>query len=226
MGEGGSRFEGGEFDAPVERSPEIEDSREAREKEKCALAIEKLLAKIVESGPELDPAALKALRAQVQSLLAQLGLKGLTDPMLVEIIARVHRAELKIRTPEGYPSQKEFLRRYREVLAQRRTDVHEKLLKDPNLSELIAFAHASWDKVKARGIKANIHVEDYLYELGRIISFQRNYGILFPDHDQILVGSDWEVQNGQHRVLTLKCLGSGFINRPGVSNWIKPKLER
>ena len=33
MGEGGSRFEGGEFDAPVERSPEIEDSREAREKE-------------------------------------------------------------------------------------------------------------------------------------------------------------------------------------------------
>lgn len=179
-----------------------------------------ILAKIVESGAELDRQHLANLRVRVQMLLSELGLKSINDPMLLEIIYRAHTRDIRIPTHEGYPSREDFSLRYKEAIT-RKEEVAEPCRGDPMVSDLLLYARGPWTGIKGRGMDT----VDYLYGLGKVLSHRPAYEVLFSE-DPIQVNEDWDVENGRHRVLALKCLGLNYITASGMAGWIKAKLEQ
>jgi hypothetical protein len=57
------------------------------------------------------------------------------------------------------------------------------------------------------------------------MSNESAYSTAFSESDAIQVGSSWRIENGRHRSLTLKCLGTTFVEKSGMDNWITVKKE-
>ena len=206
---------GGGFESYIEKSPE-ELRQEALEE------IGRLLAKIIETGPDLDPQYLQSLRNQVQDNLTILGLKGIDDPLLLEVMSKVHQEGLTIPIPQDYPTPSEFRGQYELVVKRQMEESDTECTQNPSLKEIIDFTTINFGEIKPRGQET---LEQYLYDLGKVISNWRGYATVFKD-DPIKIGKDWSVQNGRHRVATLKCLGDEYLQKSGVENWVKSELEK
>src|SRR3990172_5291868 len=120
---------GGGFEAYIEKSPE-ELRQEALEE------IGRLLAKIIETGPDLDPQYLQSLRNQVQDNLTILGLKGIDDPLLLEVMSKVHQEGLTIPIPQDYPTPSEFRGQYELVVKRQMEESDTECTQNPSLKEI------------------------------------------------------------------------------------------
>src|SRR3989338_5395973 len=178
-----------------------------------------LMSQLIETGAEWTTQRRQQVRDQVNSLLQALCVKGFDDPEYEEIAARIVMGEVKVKTPDGYPSHEEFIRTYKELLPKEIQFPEEECRSDPTLEEFMRKAYTQWDKIRHRG---SGEIEEYLYELGKILSDRFAYDTLFPEGDEISVNSKWHIENGRHRCLVLKCLGSEFIKKAKMDEYIKP----
>lgn len=206
MSESGKHFE---------RGPEVMREQVTRE-------ILELLARIVETGPELQPSTLQALRDQVQYGIQLLGLRGLDDEMLVDLVHRATSRDIKFQVPKDYPSPQDFAQRVQSTTAQPDLEPNDELNHEPSLHDIIWQARGNWQTIQPRGFKT---LEEYLYQLGQLMSDERAYRTIFPDSDAIAIRPNWLVENGRHRVLTLKSLGADYAQAHRMDQWVKAKLE-
>ena len=171
-----------------ESSPEM---REVESHEQAAL----LLARIIETGPDLDPQALAALRQQ----LTQLGVLdedgSLNLDLWIKTTARITTLKTTGIMPEGYPTLKAF-------------------------SEACSQLEQETEYISPRG--ADIALEDYLYGLGMVMASEPAYTTIF-ENDPI-TKKDGKVTNGCHRSLTLQVLGQcGFLTTDW--RWVTQETE-
>lgn len=210
--EGGGRYEG----RRIETDPELERKQHIE-------AISRLLAKIIETGPELGPIILKGLQQQVQGHLKALGLDKLDHTTLSAIIQDLDRKLIEIPTSPNYPNFETFRQNLAEAVVQKkaRRSLPE-IPPYPKAIQVAEYAQADWQTVWDRG---GIEIDRYLYELGKIMSSQYVYNTLFGESDPIVVGRNWKIENGRHRALTLKALGPLYVAQSGMERWIKVGKE-
>lgn len=217
MGEG---FSGGgerhrENDERAERNPLLEAQKHLD-------AINLLLAKIVEQG-DLSSQQKQNLRARLQDHLFALGLKSIDQ--LPEFSAQFHRAindrRKNLRLPSNYPTKREFAERLNESKKKKTTNLPS-VWRDLTVLEVARYAQSDWHHVEGRGGKT---ILDYSYELGKLMSDEVMYAMTFKSGDEIKVGENWNIENGRHRVLTLKTLGEEFIRSNRMDLWIKPQKD-
>src|SRR5258708_800060 len=200
-------FRGGGYEqnsrSQLERM-EIEKTREVLKK------VDQLLAKLLETGQELSTQARQALRQQIQALLFSIGIKGLED--YTGFMVAYERINDNFRTlpiPHGFPSKSEFREKLLEVY-EKEEEALPPVPNRLNATQVALYGRGNWTALEGRGGEG---VADYLYNLAILMSNKNAYTTAFDDTDVIQVGSDWNIENGRHRVLTLKCLGGKYISR-------------
>lgn len=207
------RIEGGGFegrriegDLDLERKHHIE-------------AISRLLAKIIESGPELDSLFVAAKRQQLKNHLAALGLDRLDHVAFSAIVQELDRKLIEIPTPPDYPDIETFRQNLAEVVNPKAAP--RALIEVPQYPKAIQvaeYAQSEWQAIKGRG---EMETDRYLYELGKVMSNQSVYTTLFGESDPIAVGEGWQIENGRHRALTLKALGPLYVAQSGMDRWVE-----
>lgn len=159
-----------------------------------------ILAKIVETGPALDPQKLAALRAQLQQYLGQLGTLddygNLDSSLWAKAMVKIVDLTTFGKKPEGYPTMRVFSKAYSEL--------NQDEIKD----------------IKPRGDR--ISPAEYLYGLGIIMASQPTYESVFKE-DPIVIKRG-TIQNGRHRNIALQVLNGCGVNTSGW-HWIKREIE-
>lgn len=179
-----------------------------------------LLAKIIEQK-DLPPDQIASMRSQLQANLNALGVDGLEDPKLRDMMVDFYRPDANLKQPKGYPSFEDFNTRL-EAIQSEVIPMTEKCKQDPNVSALRQNGRLSFDEISARGGASLAH---YLYDLGIVIANERAYEFVFKD-DPISINEDWKVENGRHRTASLKAMPDEFIYSSGLNNWVKIELEK
>lgn len=182
-------------------------------------SIEELLAKVIETGGDLDPQALALLRQQLQSLLVQLDLNDLMDlPVVYSFLSNKSTERI---TPDWYPPLWKF------------EDIIERLLRDnlvqrdlvpqnAKASDLAQNAQVDKDLMGRGGIS----LSEYLYNLGIFMTNAYAYKLMVPDSDAIKIRDDWKVENGRHRSFVLRIIGTENVEKIGMDQWVKVEVER
>lgn len=162
-----------------------------------------LLAKLVETGPAIDPQIRKAWRAQLHTALTQLGIDPTKDHWGIlygEMIYELFHDRQFPKKPAGYPELAPFSAKVQELVAE-----HNSTLGD----------------LRGRGGK---ELAGYLYGLGYVLASRLSYEFIFPATDPIVVYSDGEIL-GRHRYLTLTVLEElGFDT--GHWRWVRVERQR
>lgn len=146
--------------------------------------IARLMAKLVEAGPAMDPQIQAALRALLQSNLARLGIGIMKDQWGIlygEMVYELFHDRQFPRKPAGYP---EFAR-----------------FKD-RIDTLLATNPKIFGDIRGRD---GMELAEYLYGLGFILASQLSYEFIFPKSDPVVVSVDGKIE-GRHRYLTLAIL--------------------
>lgn len=199
-----------------ERDPDVEAQEHLNE-------INRLLAKLIETGGDLPGNIKKSIRGQIHAHLSALGLKSLEDYAgLAAIQQRVHERRSNIPNPPGYPDKEDFEQR---LATLHRTQVREALPgvpRDPLAIDLAQNGQGDWSQLEGRNSK---RVVDYLYDLGKVISSELAYTAVFDPTDAIEVGEQWRVENGRHRALTLRVLGVQYVEEKGMNRWVAVRRE-
>lgn len=170
-----------------ERSRDIEQAENLLTPEARAEIIEtvaRLLARLVEAGPAMDPQMQAALRAQLLATLAQLGIDPTKDQWGIlygEMIYKLFHDRQFPRKPVGYPEFTRFQAKINELLKSN--------------SEVLG---------DLRG-RDGMELAEYLYGLGFVLASQLSYEFIFPKSDPIVVSANGEIE-GRHRYLTLAIL--------------------
>ncbi len=199
--------EGASWRAPVERSPDMVMKEHYD-------AIQVLLGKLIESSGNLSGQAKRQLRQQVQAHLAQL---GLTDPtQLSQVAQHLHEVTVKPPTPPDYPTKEEFADRLH-VVTHTLFEPVQCTPNDPTVTDVARYGTTDWSKVPAR----SGNLVDELFGLGKVISSELAYRTVFSEIDPIVVGNRMRIDNGRHRALSLRILGSEFTKKQGMSRWVK-----
>jgi len=198
------------------------ESKVEREKETFE-ELDTLMSQLIEQGVEWTQQKKQQARDKVKSLLNQLGVTGFDDPKYEEIATRIIMKEVNIKTPDGYPTQEEFSSIYQELLSKKVEIPEDECTNNPTLEEFISKAYTEWDKIRQRG---SGETDEYLYKLGKILSDKFTYETLFPEDDELIVNNKWHIERGRHRALTLRCLGSEFVEEAKMNEYIKPVLEK
>jgi hypothetical protein len=201
------------FEYPREKSPE-----ELREETIREIAV--LLAEIIEKK-DLDPLVIRNKRQKLHLLIKSLGLKGIDDPMLTQILASLYEADKDIPTPPNYPSFEDFAQKFKEVSDHTFKETDQECTTNPTLREICDWSKVSVEELQKRGSKS---LEHYLYDLGKLICHRRGYQFIFQE-DPITVRPNWVVYNGRHRAVALKCLGNDYIQESGIKSWVETELE-
>ena len=228
MGEGG----GGESGERGERGRVIEVNEDNVERVVEILnEIELLLGKLIEQGGEWDAQKKKAVRQRIAGLLSQLGIENYTEfKDLAQIYGAVERVKQDLGRgsdllPSGFPTREEFMEQSRVALDEVR-DLYETLnhgqARSFDVSGLIREAWFNPYGFSGRG--GGQSLGDHLYGLGIVMSRRILYEEIFRS-DKLRVATNWRVDNGRHRALTLKTLGQDYIDRVGLSEWIEVLLE-
>lgn len=207
---------GGEFSLRVEREPEVETKERLDD-------LNRLLARLVETGGDLPSDVKRGLRGQIQGLLQVLGLKSLKDYAgWAELYQRLYEPLLNLPAPKNYPSEDEFKEDLHTIFRERHMEGLPRVPRRPRATQVAQFARASWEELNSRG---GVGAVDYLYELGKVMSSEAAYTTIFGESDLIEVGERWSVENGRHRALTLRALGSGFVRDSGMDRWVLVQRE-
>lgn len=215
MGEG---FRGGgEAFSRIEREPQIET------KERLD-ALNRLLARLVETGGDLPSDIKRGLRAQIRGLLHLLGLKSLEDyDGWAELYQRLHEPLLHLPEPENYPTKDECKARLQELYRAPQPEALPPVPTRPRATHMALFAQADWSEITGRG---GVGAVDYIFELGKVMSSEFAYRTLFEFNDQIGIGEQWSVENGRPRATTLRVLGVKFVNDQGMDRWVTAMREK
>lgn len=208
---------------------------EKSEEEKQIEALEELemlLAEIIERGQELDAQVLQQLRSRVQDCLIVLGVKSLDELRLSGIMSKLSERKNTVPVPNNYPDKEDFKKRLTEISDEQDDDKMQfsgpvdphfrDLVGDQQL--LISICRAGKIKVKELQKRGHQSLEDYLYDLGKLMSDKITYNVIFEE-DPIIVEKSGKVKNGRHRATTLKCLGEEYINESKMEHWVKSELE-
>lgn len=191
-----------------ERDPDVEAQEHLNE-------INRLLAKLIETGGDLPGNIKQAIRGKIHAHLSVLGLKSLEDYAgLASIQQRLHEKRSNIPTPSGYPDKEYFQQKF---TALHRAEDHEDLPgipRHPLATDVAQNGQGDWSQLEGRNSKA---VVDYLYDLGKVLSCELAYTAVFDPTDAIEIGEEWRVENGRHRVLTLRVLGAPYVEEKGMN---------
>lgn len=208
--EGGQSFEGG-FSSK-EKSPE--------EKKEILDNIFKILARLIETGADLSTQTKKNLRQQIQGYLLALGLKGLDD--IVKIQGDLLEQQRNLPLPNGYPTKDTFIKNLNSLYVEKQESILD-VPTNPSAVDVAKYGQCDWKILKGRDGKQII---DYLYDLGKVMSSEFIYTSVFDKTDVIEIGNSWNIENGRHRVNVLKVLGSEYVQKSGLSDWVPVKREQ
>lgn len=228
-GEGGGRFNS-------EPNPESNSERFIRQIENCGLEahevaevlkqIEYILIKLFETGPELDIQIVKHLRSQLQTLILSLGLDIITESglpiSLVDDLAVIYsylsnEAQKRIK-PDWYPEISDF--------AYRLYDIDQNPPETVIPNKIIASDVAKYAKIdpQLEG-RAGLSLAEYLHNLGLMMLNRHAYQSTVGQGDEIKINDNWKVTNGRHRATVLRLFGTKNVEKSGMNNWVKVKLE-
>lgn len=201
-----------------------ESSRSSERTREYLTELDRLLAELIEKGGELDPQIKRDLRARIDNLLQALGLYGKKGEEYLEALYDLHRqvnVEYEYEaTPPKYPTKEEFAMQMTEVINAEVGDL-PRVPSWPKARDVAEYAHCEWRGVGGR----YTNTVDYLYEMGKLMTSRGAYDTVFPENDRILVDESWHVENGRHRSLVLKTLGTNYINRRGMNSWVIVSVE-
>ena len=212
----------GETGRTVERSG-LAESREIRRLEGHLKEIEQILADLIEKGGDWDSAKKQNARQQLHAHFQELGIQYFDGPKgLLSIYERVHKSYHSFPAPAGYPEPDEFAESCAKV---RNKSVESRPVapENPVATDVARYAWAEWPEVRGRG---GATIENYLYNLGVMMSYPHVYEAVFGDTDVMEVDGSWMVTNGRHRSLALKTLGSDYVAKSGMNSWIKVEREQ
>jgi len=183
----------------------------------------RLLAKLIETGGDLPGDTKKAIRAQIQAHLAVLGIASLEDYAgLSTIQQRLNEKKNNLPTPPGYPNKEHFGQNLIALYNERSYKNLPNVPEQPLASQVAKFSQSDWIQLEGRGGKSAI---DYLYDLGKVLYSKLAYTVTFDSTDPIAIDSQWRVENGRHRALTLKILGKQYVEETGMDDWISIQKE-
>lgn len=186
-------------------------------------AMNRLLAKLVEQGGDLPSDVKKGLRVQIQSHLQALGLQSLEDyDGLTAIYQRLQERRTNLPTPPNYPSRDGFRDKLNEIYQARGTEQLPAVPRRLRATSVAEFGQGDWRELEGRG---GVDVVDYLYNLGKVISSELAYTTTFDATDAIEVDDSWRIENGRHRALALRVLGSRFVDNQGIDRWVEVRKE-
>ena len=214
----GERFRGGGwYSSRSERNPDVEAKEHLD-------AINRLLAKLIETGGDLPSDVKQGLRSQIQAHLQVLGLESLEDYVgLTAIQQRLHERSTNLPAPINYPSREDFRQSLQDVYKLRGQEDLPTVPGRPRATQIAQFGQADWTEIQGRG---GIGVVDYLYNLGKVMSSQVTYTTAFDRTDPIEVANQWRVENGRHRALTLRVLGAQFVDEQSMDGWVLARREQ
>lgn len=184
--------------------------------------ISRLLAKVIEKGSEFSPQKRAGMRQQIQAHLKALGLVKLDPVALSTITQELDRKLIKIPTPSNYPDEETFRQDLNSALVAKPRRSLTGIPPYPKVILAAEYGQADWQAVRGGG---EVELEDYLYDLGKIMGNQYVYTTLFGESDPIVVGENWQIENGRHRVLALKALGPEYIALSGMERWVAVERE-
>ena len=215
----GERFGGERWYAEAsrgEKDPDVEAQEHLDE-------MNRLLEKLIEQGGDLPSDIKQALRAQIQAHLAALGLESLEDYAgLTAIHQRLHERRRNLPAPTDYPDKEDFQQRLIELHAAR----GEKLPgvpRRPLATDVAEHGQGDWSQLEGRGGRSAV---DYLYDLGKVLSSELAYTSVFDKTDAIEVGERWRIENGRHRALTLRALGTQYVEHKGMDRYVAVRKEQ
>lgn len=204
----GGRHEG----RRIEGDPDLERKRHIE-------AISQLLAKIIETGSELDPLFVAGKRQQLKNHLATLDLDKLDHVTFSTIVQELDRKLIEIPAPENYPDIETFRQNLAEVVDPKTAPrALIEVPPYPKAIQIAEYAQSEWQAIRGRG---EMETDRYLYELGKVMSNQYVYTTLFGETDPIVVGKNWQIENGRHRALTLKALEPLYVAQSGMDRWVE-----
>lgn len=176
-----------------------------------------LLAKLIETGAELDPYHRAQIRSYIKQLFWSLGIKDMSAEKLLEVRQRLNAKQEYYPTPPKYPSKSDFQKKLLKIVMSEQASNLPEIPDEIKASDLAINAQYDWLTIQGRGVEYTL---DYLYDLGKLMMVKGAYQALFPDEDNIIVGDSWRIENGPQRALVIKTLGPKFIRDQGIDDWI------
>jgi hypothetical protein len=148
----------------------------------------------------------------------QLGISDLSQ--LGELTFKLQDRASNPPTPKDYPSEQEFEENLAMVVVRKHSDNIPAVPAKPTASDVAKYGNYDWSKVDKRGAKT---LEEYLYGLGKVLSDRFSYGQIFNRQQEgiIVVKSNYAIEEGRHRSLTLKTLGPNYVSRRGMDRWVE-----
>ena len=181
-----------------------------------------VLAKLIEQGGDLPAQTKKLLRGQIQSLLVAHHIKSLEDYDGLSALQTRLDVHSRLPEPAGYPSREVFEHNLARTYAETRAPL-PRLPSQVFASEVATYGQSDWSKLTSRGLASGV---DYLYDLGKILASEFAYTVAFNEIDAIEVGSNWKIENGRHRALALRSLGSKYVSAKGMNQWVEVRKEK
>ncbi len=181
------------------------------------------LAKLIETGAEMDPYNRQMLRRYVYELLGLLGLQEKGAEGLLEISAKLNIEFEFDQLPPTIPSKLDFQERLlRVVFAGKSVDLPPVPGK-PLARGVAALGQYDWGSIQGLEGKYTL---DYLYDLAILMVNPDSYEALFPMTDAIAINRNWGITNGPHRGLVLRTLGAKFVTESGMDDWIPVRISK
>ena len=196
-------------------SPDRDPDVEAKEKLE---QLWRVLARLIEQGGDLPAQTKKLLRMQIQSILADLNIKSLEDYKGLSELQERLQIKSRLPEPKGYPSKEDFEHHLWEVYNTQGHERSPRLPKIVQASDVATNGKSDWSQLTSRGVKSGV---DYLYDLGKVLASELAYTAVFDQTDLLAVGSDWKIENGRHRALALRSLGSAYVSKMGMDRWVE-----
>jgi len=199
-----------------EKDPDVEAQEHLNE-------INRLLARLIETGGDLPGNIKQAIRGQIQAHLAALGLESLEDYAgLAAIQQRLHERRSNMPTPAGYPDKEAFGQRFVALHEARGHKDLPGVPRRPLATHVAAYGQGDWSQLEGRSGKNAV---DYLYDLGKVLSSELACTTVFDPTDAIEIGEQWRIENGRHRALTLRVLGMQYVEGKGMNYWVAVRRE-
>lgn len=181
---------------------------------------------------DLSPGAQLALEQKIKDHRESLGLNSLDDfAKLEELWGELYEFRVNPPLPTEYPSKKEFKAKVttfvtapnigRRLLGRLTGQDRESLPQMPETlraSDISRYAHTDWHLLQQRSSNS---LPEYIYQMGISMSHEYIYTISTPNYDHIVIGRNWNIENGRHRCLALKVLGAEYILNSGMDEWVK-----
>lgn len=95
--------------------------------------------------------------------------------------------------------------------------------KRPLATDVAEHGQGDWSQLEGRGGRNAV---DYLYDLGKVLSSELAYTSIFDRTDAIEIGERWRIENGRHRALTLRALGTQYVEHKGMDRYVVVRKEQ